>query len=67
MKWESLPYGDVANNHVVDDADVAALKTSFGRRPGESRFNSQADFNSDQVVDGQDFSLMAQNYLNRSQ
>ena len=66
VKWESLPYGDVDNNHVVDDADVAALKTSFGRRSGESRFNSQADFNSDQIVDGQDFSLMAQNYLNRS-
>ena len=67
VAWDSLRYGDVDDNHVVDDTDVAALKTSFGRRPGDSGFNSQADFNSDQVVDGQDFSLLAQNYLNRSQ
>ena len=67
VEWESLRYGDVDDNHGVDNADVEALKTSFGRRPGESGFNAQADFNSDQVVDGQDFSLLAQNYLNRSQ
>ena len=67
VEWDSLRYGDVDDNHGVDDADVAALKTSFGRRPGESGFNSQADFNSDKVVDGQDFSLLAQNYLSRSQ
>jgi len=67
VEWDSLRYGDVDHNHIVDDADVEALKASFGRRPGESNFNSQADFNSDQVVDGQDFSLLAQNYLSRSQ
>ena len=67
VEWEPLRYGDVDDNHVVEDADVEALKTSFGRRRGEPRFNAQADFNSDQVVDGQDFSLLAQNYLNRSQ
>ena len=67
VEWDSLRFGDVDDNHGVDDADVAALKTSFGRRPGESAFNSQADFNSDKVVDGQDFSLLAQNYLSRSQ
>ena len=67
VEWDSLRYGDVDDNHVVDDTDVEALKTSFGRRAGESRFNSQADFNFDQVVDGQDFSLLAQNYLSRSQ
>ncbi len=67
VKWDFLRYGDVDDSHGVDDADVEALKTSFGRRPGESRFNSQAEFNCDQIVDGQDFSLLAQNYLNRSQ
>ncbi len=67
VKWDSLGYGDVDDNHGVDDADVEALKTSFGRRPGESKFNSQAEFNCDQIVDGQDFSLLAQNYLSRSQ
>lgn len=59
--------GDVDNNHMLNDADVAELKASFGRRPGESEFDSWADFNSDQVADGQDFSLLAQNYLKRSQ
>ena len=67
VMWDSLRFGDVDDNHVVDAADVAALKTSFARRPGEAKFNSQADFNSDQVVDGQDFSFLAQNYLTRSQ
>ena len=67
IEWEALRYGDVDANNVVDDADVESLKTSFGRRTGESKFNSQADFNSDRVVDGQDFSLLAQNYLTRSQ
>ena len=67
VEWDSLRFGDLDNNHVVDDADVAALKASFGRRTGESRLDSWADFNSDQVVDGQDFSLLAQNYLKRSQ
>ena len=66
VEWDSLRYGDLDDNHVVDDADVEALKTSFARRPGETGFNSQADFNSDQLVDGQDFSILAENFLNRS-
>jgi hypothetical protein len=67
VKWDSLRFGDIDDSHGVDDADVEALKTSFGRRPGESKFNSQAEFNCDQIVDGQDFSLLARNYLSRSQ
>ena len=67
VEWDSLRFGDLDNNHMVDEADVAELKASFGRRPGESKFHSWADFNSDQVVDGQDFPLLAQNYLKRSQ
>ena len=66
VEWDSLRYGDLDDNHVVDDADVEALKTSFARRPGETGFNSQADFNSAQLVDGQDFSILAENFLNRS-
>ena len=54
MEWDTLRFGDIDDNHVVHDADVEALKASFGRSLGEPKFNAQADFNSDQVVDGQD-------------
>ena len=66
VEWGSLRFGDADDNHVVDAADLEVLKASFGRKLGESRFDSRVNFNADQVVDGQDFSLLAENYLSSS-
>lgn len=56
-----LPNGDLNGDNLVDGADLAALKSGFGKDAADAAFNPAADFNRDQVVDGQDFSLLAAN------
>jgi hypothetical protein len=53
--------GDVDGNNAIDVLDLQALKAAFGRLAGEAGFNPEANFNSDTVVDVQDFSRLAQN------
>ena len=54
--------GDIDGNNAVNALDLAALKSSFGKLDTEEGYNSLADFNRDNVIDGQDFSRLAQNY-----
>ncbi len=56
-----LPNGDLNGDNLVDDTDLSALKSGFGKDVADIAFNSAADFNRDLVVDGQDFSLLAAN------
>ena len=60
-----FPSGDLDGDNLVDDNDLALLKSSFGKEVGDTDLSPLPDFNADGVVDGQDFSLMAANYGTR--
>jgi hypothetical protein len=60
-------YGDVNGDNVVDAADLLPLRGSFGRRSTDPGYRALADFNADQVVDGQDFSLLALRFQQRGE
>ena len=65
VDFGSMEAGDIDFDEDVDAADVAALKLSYGRRTGETRFNSLADLNGDGVVTLLDASLLGRNYGRR--
>ncbi len=58
-------YGDISGDDVVDAADVVLLRAGFGRPATDAGYQDHADFNADQVVDGQDFSILALSYRQR--
>jgi hypothetical protein len=58
----SLRDGDIDGINSVDQTDLDALKSSFGRLNSESVFNTNADFNGDSAVDVLDFTRLAQNF-----
>jgi hypothetical protein len=51
--------GDLNTDGRVDCSDVAIIKSSLGKRPGNPGWDSRADINLDGVVDVRDLSLMA--------
>ena len=61
----SLRDGDIDGNNIIDQADLDALKASFGRLDSEPEFNTNADFNRDNAVDVLDFARLAQNFGSR--
>jgi hypothetical protein len=63
----SLRSGDIDGNNIVDNLDLLALKTSFGRLTGDAGFNDNADFNRDRMVDVQDFSMLSRNFNRRGE
>ena len=62
-----LRWGDTDGNHVVDQDDLSGLKAAFGRLSGTPGYAEVTDLNRDRVIDGLDFSLMAQNLGKRGQ
>lgn len=60
-------FGDVNGDNAVDAADLPALQASFGRQSTDPGYRALADFNADQVVDGQDFSLLALSFQQRGE
>lgn len=62
-----LPSGDLNGDNLVNDIDLSRLTASFGREVRDGEIGALADFNSDGVVDGQDFSLMGTNYGRRGE
>jgi Dockerin type I domain len=51
--------GDVNGNGVVDCADLAIVKASFGKTAGQAGFDPRADLNKDGVVSVLDLSIVA--------
>ena len=54
--------GDTNGDNVVSIQDFNILRASFGKREGETGYDSRADLNGDTVVNATDFSLLARNY-----
>jgi hypothetical protein len=52
--------GDINSDGKVDCADLAIIKASFGKRCGQSGFDSRADVNKDCVVDVRDLAFISQ-------
>ena len=50
--------GDIDGSGTVNCTDMSLLKASFGRRTGQSGFNSAADLNNDGVVDVKDLIII---------
>lgn len=51
--------GDVDGNGVVDCADMAIVKASFGKRSGQLGFDPRADLNGNGVVDVNDLAVVS--------
>jgi hypothetical protein len=52
--------GDVNADGVVNCADLALVRASFGKRTGQAGFDARADVNGDGVVDLRDLTLVSQ-------
>ncbi|TFW31038.1 hypothetical protein E4O92_15005 [Massilia horti] len=52
--------GDVNGDGVVDCADLAIVKASFGRRTGQPGFDLRADVVKDGVIDARDLAFVSQ-------
>lgn len=55
-------FGDINGDGAVDMLDFALLMASFGADANDPRYNENADFNEDFVVDINDFFIMARNF-----
>jgi hypothetical protein len=51
--------GDINNDGQVDCADLALLKTGFGKRRGQTGFDPRTDVNFDNVTDARDLALVS--------
>lgn len=54
-----VPVGDVNGDGVVNCADLAIVKASFGTKAGQPEFDPRADLNGDGVVNVLDLSIVA--------
>jgi acyl-CoA thioesterase-1 len=58
--------GDITRDGRVDGADLVDFARAFGAQKGTSRYKGFADFNGDNVVDGNDLAILASNFGERS-
>jgi len=54
--------GDVKESDKVDGFDFALFSSAYNTRPGDAKWNANADLNRSGKVDGFDFSLLSSNY-----
>jgi acyl-CoA thioesterase-1 len=54
--------GDITRDGRVDGADLVDFARAFGSRRGTPRYKGYADFNGDDVVDGNDLAMLAANF-----
>jgi hypothetical protein len=54
--------GDVNGDGKVDGKDIAAVAAAFNTKPGNPRWNPDADFNQDGKIDGRDIAIIARYY-----
>jgi trimeric autotransporter adhesin len=51
--------GDINGDGIVNCADLAIIKASFGKKTGQTGFDPRADVNGDGVVNILDLSIVA--------
>ena len=56
------PVGDVDNGGNVNGQDLAIVAVAFGTRPIDLRWDSRADLNYDDRIDGKDVAITAKNF-----
>jgi len=54
--------GDVNGDQKVDCTDLALVKASFGKKTGDSGFNSNADVNNDGVINILDLAIVSRQF-----
>jgi hypothetical protein len=59
-------FGDVNGDTVVDCSDLATVKASVGKVPGDPGYDARADVNGDGVIDAQDVNLILKSLANFS-
>jgi hypothetical protein len=58
----TLLKGDADGNHTINIQDFGILAASYGKSPGKSGFDVNADFNRNDVINITDFGLLVANY-----
>ena len=54
--------GDINGDGIVDVFDFMIVATAFGSKPGDSRWNPDADLNNDGLIDIFDVWAVAKNF-----
>jgi hypothetical protein len=54
--------GDLDSSGRVDGVDLVMFARAFGATPAEIRYLPDADFNRDDVIDGEDLAVLASNF-----
>ena len=62
VKFGPIIYGDLSGNNAIGRSDLAIVRNHFGQQPSLDDAENLADLNRDNIIDGQDFSLVAMNF-----
>ena len=62
VNFSTIREGDVKENDKVDGFDFSLLSGAYDTKPGDAKWNANADLNRSGKVDGFDFSLLSGNY-----
>ena len=62
VEFGPVIYGDLSGNNAIGRSDLEIIRHHFGQQPDLYEEEPLADFNGDNIIDGQDFSLVAMNF-----
>jgi len=62
VNFSTIREGDVKESDKVDGSDFALFSGAYNTRPGDLKWNANADLNRSGKVDGSDFALLSSNY-----
>lgn len=62
VEFGPIIYGDLSGNNAIGRSDLAIVRNHFGQQPSLGEGEKLADFNHDNIIDGQDFSIVAMNF-----
>lgn len=62
VEFGPIIYGDLSGNNAIGRSDLAIVRNLFGQLPSLDGEEKLADLNRDNIIDGQDFSLVAMNF-----
>lgn len=62
VEFGPIVYGDLSGNNAIGRSDLEIIRQHFGQQPDLYGEEPLADFNCDNIIDGQDFSLVAMHF-----